>query len=78
MPKNKDKYRMTNEDKMNFKRWLFENNMSLCQFARSVGCSRQYLTRALNGEIYLTDAICEKFRKGGYEFVKGETPCLKK
>lgn len=52
-----------------FRLWLFKNNMSLNQFAKKAGCSRQYLTRALKGQIKITQTVREWFLKGGYELL---------
>ena len=68
MPR-KEGYYISESAAKRFKLWLFKNNMSLNQFAKKAGCSRQYLTRALNGQIKITSVVREWFKKGGYELL---------
>ena len=69
MSNEKPHYFITPAAKKRFKKWLFENEVSLNEFSKRAGCSRQYLTRALNGEISLTSTVREWFKKGGYELL---------
>lgn len=68
MPK-KDGHYITPAAAKRFKRWLFNNEISLNQFAKRAGCSRQYLTKALDGQIKITNTVREWFLKGGYELL---------
>lgn len=65
----KPHHKITPAAKLRFKTWLLKNNLSLSQFAKTVGCSRQYLGKVLDGERNITDTVREKFRKGGYELL---------
>lgn len=65
----KPHYKITSAAKKRFMLWLFKNDMTLTDFAKKAGCSRQYLTRALNGEITITSTVLEWFKKGGYELL---------
>lgn len=69
MPIIKDGYKVTKAARERFYIWLTKNHLSLSKFAKQCGCSRQYLTKALNGEIKCTDTVIAKFKKGGYNLI---------
>lgn len=63
------KYFITPQAKRRFNIWLLDNNLTLTQFAKKCGCSRQYLSRSLSGERPITPTVREWFKKGGYELL---------
>lgn len=65
----KPHHKITSAARERFFIWLLKNNLSLTQFAKKAGCSRQYLTRALNGETNITSTVREWFKKGGYDLL---------
>ena len=65
----KPHYKITPEAKKRFLIWLIENDLSLTKFAKKAGCSRQFLTRALDGKINITKTVIDWFKKGGYELI---------
>lgn len=69
MPKIVSGHYITPAAAKRFKRWLFEKNLSLNKFAEQAGCSRQYLTRAIDGKIKITKTVIDWFHKGGYELI---------
>lgn len=69
MPIKKESYYITESARKRFKRWLFNNEMSFNQFAKKCGVSRQYLDKAIKGQMPITDTVIEHFARGGYELL---------
>ncbi len=69
MGKKKPGHYITPAAKRRFEIWLLDNKLSINKFAKQAGCSRQYLTRALDGQISITNTVREWFKKGGYELL---------
>ena len=67
MGKRKPGHYITPAAKLRFQTWLLKNKLSMTQFAKQAGCSRQYLTKVLDGERSVTTSVREWFKKGGYE-----------
>lgn len=63
----KEGYFIENEQRIKFKIWLTINNLSLNQFSKNCGCSRQYLSQVLSGKKKVTQIAIEHFKKGGYD-----------
>ena len=63
----KNGYFITEEARINFKKWLLEKHLTVNKFAKGCGCSRQYIERVLQGKAKITDSVLVHFRKGGYE-----------
>lgn len=69
MPKKVNGHMVTEKARVRFKVWLAKNNLSMVEFAKRCGCSRQYLSSAIDGKRKITLAVREKFRRGGYELL---------
>lgn len=52
-----------------FKKWLVVEDLTVNKFAQRCGVSRQYVERALKGEIKITDTVRNHFKDGGYELL---------
>lgn len=69
MPIKKNSYYITDTARKRFKRWLFNNELSFRQFAMRCGVSRQYLEKAIKGQIPINETVREHFKTGGYELL---------
>lgn len=63
----KPHYYVTDQAAKRFKKWLIDKNMSLNEFSKKAGCSRQYLSKILKGQLSVTKTAREWFAKGGYD-----------
>ena len=62
MPKKK----ITEKQALKFRCWLLKNELSVAEFAKLCGVSRQYISQAINGTYTVTPQLIETFKKGGY------------
>ena len=53
----KNGYFITEEARINFKKWLLEKHLTVNKFAKGCGCSRQYLEQILAGKKKITTSI---------------------
>lgn len=65
----KDNYYITKQAQERFRKYLFNERISFRQFCIRAGACRQYLDKAIKGEIPITPKIREYFKKGGYELL---------
>lgn len=54
------------EDRKAFKDFLKENNMTIEDFAKKCGISRQFLSGIINGHQRITQKIVDMFAKEGF------------
>lgn len=62
-------YIITESGRIRFKKWLIDKNMSMSEFARSVGVSKNYISHIILGKTHITPKVRELFKKGGYEII---------
>ena len=62
-------YVITEGGRIRFKKWLIDQNISMSEFARRVGVSKNYISRIILGQYYITPRIRELFAKGGYNII---------
>ena len=62
-------YKPTEEAISRFKTYLRDKDISMSEFARRMGVSKQYLSKILQGCYHITPRIRELFKKGGYEII---------
>lgn len=65
----RNSYTMTENAVIRFKIWLVKNNLSMSQFAKNCGVSKQYISSVICGRNYITKKCREIFKKGGYELI---------
>ena len=58
---------MTEREKIRFKKWLIENNMSMREFARQNEVSVVYISNLINGKEHLTDRAKLLFIQAGFD-----------
>lgn len=58
---------MTEREKIRFKKWLIENNMSMREFARQNEVSVVYISNLINGKEHLTDRAKLLFIQAGFK-----------
>ena len=62
-------YKITPAAKKRFKKWLFDNELTITSFARRCGVSRQYIDSVVKGKNTITPTVIAWFKKGGYELL---------
>ena len=62
-------YTMTKSAVIRFKKWLVGKNMSMSEFARICGVSKQYISSVCCGKNYITPKCREIFARGGYNII---------
>lgn len=68
MKKRKLGSRLTNEDHIKFKIWLFENELTQASFSELVNVSPSYISKIFNNKVKLSTSIVKMFCKGGYKY----------
>lgn len=69
MPIRKEGYYITKQAKLRFKKWLIDKNLTVNSFAKQCGVSRQYIEQILAGQKKITNAVLDRFEKGGYTYL---------
>ena len=64
------KYYFESKDKIRFKKWLLDQDITLNEFANDVGLSMSYLNFILSGDRPMNKELVIKFQNQGFNVVK--------
>lgn len=58
---------ITQKFRVEFKKWLVDNNLTASKFAQKCGVSAAYISSIMLGKKPINTSVVELFKKGGYE-----------
>ena len=62
-------YKITDQARIRFKKYLAGQEISITEFAKRCGVNRVYISKVINGKFSITPRVIEIFKTGGYDLI---------